>query len=114
MNTVAQHIRFIQGRIETIAEKESRPGETGVSLDKTLAALTEAGRRRVMMLLDRIRAFSDDPNERAAADHLRKRAARAWYGPSVSFSGDTFRTPAVRGTDPFWSGFDPSRSRELD
>src|SRR5215211_6014409 len=57
MTTVAQHIRFIQIRIETIADKESLPGETGMSLDETLAALTEAGCRRVAMLLDRIRAF---------------------------------------------------------
>ena len=116
MNTVAQHIRSIQVRIETIAEKESRPGETGLSLDETLAGLTEAGRRRVMMLLDRIRAFSDDPNERTAADHIRKRAARAWYGASVSFAGDTFAIPVVapeRGS-PFSRASAPSRSRELD
>jgi hypothetical protein len=90
MTTVAQHFRSIQIRIETIAEKESVPGETGVSLDETLAALTEAGRRRVTMLLDRIRAFSEDPNEQTAADHIRRRAVRAWYGASVSF-GHTFR-----------------------
>jgi hypothetical protein len=53
MTTVAQHIRSIQVRIETIAEKESHPGETGASLDETLAALTEAGRRRVAMPLRR-------------------------------------------------------------
>jgi hypothetical protein len=91
MTTVAQHIRSIQIRIETIAEKESLPGETGESLDETLAALTEAGRRRVRMLLDRIRAFSEDPNERTAAGHIRRRAARAWYGPSVTLVGDPFR-----------------------
>src|SRR5215213_4345891 len=96
MITVAQHIRFIQVRIETIAEKESLSDGTGLSLDETLAALTEAGRRRVTMLLDRIRAFSEDPNERTAADHIRRRAARAWYGPSVSFVGSTFGTPAGR------------------
>jgi len=96
MTTVAEHIRFIQIRIETIAEKESLPGETVMSLDETLAALTEAGRRRVAMLLDRIRAFSEDPNERTAAEQIRRRAARAWYGPSVSFVGSTFGTPAGR------------------
>ena len=95
MITVAQHIRFIQVRIETIAEKESLPGETGLSLDATFAALTEAGRRRVTMLLDRIRAFSEDPNERTAADHIRKRAARAWYGDTVTFVGDMFRANRI-------------------
>jgi len=77
MTTGAQHIRFSEVRIETIAERASLPGETGLSLDATFAALTEAGRRRVTMLLDRIRAFSEDPNERTAADHIRRRVVHA-------------------------------------
>ena len=97
MTTVAECLRLIQVRIETIAETES-PGETGVSLDETLAALTEPGRRRVMMLLDRIRAVSTDPNEQTAADIMRRRAARAWYGESVTFArvtvGGALRGPA--------------------
>ena len=76
MTTLPEHLRRIQVRIETIAETESHPGETGVSLDETLAALREAGRRRVMMLLDHIRTASHDPQERDAADLIRRRAAR--------------------------------------
>ena len=91
MTTVAQHVRSIQVRIESIAEKESVPRETGVSLDETLVALTEAGRRRVTMLLDRIRAFSEDPHERTAAEHIRRRAATVWYGPSVYWAGNRLR-----------------------
>ena len=87
MTTVPEHIRSIQIRIETIAETESRPGETGVTLEKTLAALTEPGRRRVKMLLDHINATSHDAQERKAADLIRRRAARAWYGECVSFMG---------------------------
>jgi outer membrane protein TolC len=40
------------------------------------------------MLLEVIKAFSNDPDERTAADYIRMRAARAWYGPSISFSGN--------------------------
>ena len=89
MTTVPECLRQIQVRIETIAETESHPGQTGVSLEETLAALTAPGRRRVMMLLDRIRAVSNDPNERSAADIMRRRAARVWYGESVAFAGST-------------------------
>ncbi len=55
--------------------------------DDTLAALDLVGRRRVTMMLEMVRAFSDDPMEKAAAEHIRVRAARAWYGASVSFAG---------------------------
>ena len=95
MSRVIEHVRSIQVRVESIAEKGSRPGETGVSLDETLASPTEAGCRRGTMLLDRIRAFSEDPNERTAAEMIRRRAARAWYGASVSFAVNTFCTPAA-------------------
>jgi hypothetical protein len=82
--TVIRHLALIQARIEKIAAQDSAAG-TGTSLDETLARLTHAARRRVTMLLGRIRAFSDDPQERAAVDAIRRRAARAWYGSSVSF-----------------------------
>jgi hypothetical protein len=51
------------------------------------------GRCRVTMLLEFIKAFSNDPNEWAAANHIRMRAARAWYGPSLSFSKDLLEGP---------------------
>ena len=47
-------------------------------------ALTELGRRRVMMLVDHIRAVSSDSHEREAADLVRRRAARVWYGEAVT------------------------------
>ncbi|WP_156312747.1 hypothetical protein [Microvirga massiliensis] len=84
--TVARHILRLQLRIEGIAETASVRGKAGVNLDDRLAALDLTGRRRVTMLLELIKAFSNDPDEQAAADHIRMRAARAWYGPSVSFS----------------------------
>jgi hypothetical protein len=86
--SIAEHLVRLQVRIETIAENASEPGKTGLNLDDTLAALNLVGRRRVTMLLEMIKAFSDDPAEKAAAEHIRLRAARAWYGPSVSFTAD--------------------------
>jgi hypothetical protein len=97
VTTVPEHIRSIQIRIETIAETESHPGETGVTLEETLAALTEPGRRRVKMLLDHIHAASLDLHGRKAADLIRRRAARAWYGEGVSFVGGS-RVGLVRSS----------------
>jgi hypothetical protein len=89
--TVYRHIGLIHARIERIAARAPMPTMADDSLDRTLAELTDAGRRRVTILLDRINAFSEDPNERAAVEHIRRRAARAWYGASVSFNGDSRR-----------------------
>ena len=97
MTTVTDPLRAIQVRIETIAETESHPGETGISLEETLAALTGPGRRRVKMLLDHIHATSRDPLERKAADLIRRRAAEAWSAGEVSFAG-TSRIGLVRAS----------------
>jgi hypothetical protein len=40
------------------------------------------------MILEGIRAFSNDPDETAAAEHIQRRAARAWYGATISFAGE--------------------------
>src|SRR5215210_4638905 len=93
--SVPHQIIHLQVRIETVAENHSVPGSSGVSLHDILAGLDLIGRRRVTMMLETIKAFSDDPDERAAADHLQMRAARAWYGSSVSFANDE-RSPSER------------------
>jgi hypothetical protein len=49
------------------------PGQTGLSLQDTLVALTPKGRSHVTMLLERVSACSEDPDEQAAADHVRSR-----------------------------------------
>lgn len=86
---VARHLVRLQVRIETVAENCSIPGETGLSLEETLAALTERGRHRVTMLLDHVRAFSTNPEEITAADHIRHLAERAWaLSPSHGDEGD--------------------------
>jgi hypothetical protein len=78
--SVERHIVRLQVRIETIAENESLPGPTGLSLEETLAALTSKGRRRVLMLLERVQAFSEEADERAAAEHIKRLAEYAWSG----------------------------------
>jgi hypothetical protein len=83
--SIPEHLVRLQSRIESIAETASDPGKAGLNLDDTLAALNLVGRRRVTMLFEMIKAFSDDADEKAAAEHIRLRAARAWYGVSVSF-----------------------------
>ena len=80
--SVARHLIRIQVRIETIAENASVPGRAGLSLDDTLASLTADGRRRVLMLLEMIAAFSEDADEKEAAAWIRQRAEQAWSGSS--------------------------------
>ena len=76
--TIARHLARLQVRIETIAEHNSVPGPAGLSLEDTLSALTPTGRDRVAMLLEKVRAFSNDPDERTAADLIRELAERTW------------------------------------
>jgi hypothetical protein len=85
--STTRHLVRLQVRIETIAENHSIPGETGLSLEDTLAALTARGRRRITMLLEHARTFSIDPDEQAAADHIRQLAELVW-ARSPSDSGD--------------------------
>jgi len=86
--SVAHQIIRLQVRIETVAEIHSTPGRRGLNLQDTLAGLDLIGRRRVTMMLEMIKAFSENADERAAADHIHMRAARAWYGGTVSFASD--------------------------
>jgi hypothetical protein len=96
MSVVLQIIR-LQVRIETIAENHSVPGPRGLSLDETLAGLDLVGRRRVTMLLEMIKAFSEDPDERGAAEHIQTRAARAWRSrPSANPADRSPRPPFDR------------------
>jgi hypothetical protein len=81
MSIVLQIVR-LQVKIETIAENHSVPGPRGLSLDDTLAGLDLVGRRRVAMLIEMVKAFSEDPDERSAAEHIQTRAARAWCNSS--------------------------------
>lgn len=76
--SIERQIVRLQVRIETIAENESVPGAAGLGLEDTLAALTVEGRHRVLMLLERIRVTSEDPEERAAAEYIRTMAESAW------------------------------------
>ncbi|HEY8383601.1 MAG TPA: hypothetical protein VIL09_15745 [Microvirga sp.] len=82
------HIICLQSRIESIAETSSKPGPAELGLDDTLAHLTLVGRRRVDMLLERVLAFSNDDDERAAAAHIQERTARVWHGGQAGHSSD--------------------------
>ena len=86
--SIPREIFRLQVWIETIAEQHSRPGKSGLGLDETLAGLDQTGRRHLRMTLEAIRAFSDDPDEKAAAEHIQRRAAQAWYGPTISFADE--------------------------
>jgi hypothetical protein len=72
--TVSRHLACILTQVEQIAANASVPGATRVPINDTLATLREMGRRRVTMLLDRINAFSEDLDERAAVEQIRGRA----------------------------------------
>ena len=87
MSIVLQIVR-LQVRIETIAENHSVPGPRGLSLDDTLAGLDLVGRRHVTMLLEMIRAFSEDSDEKSAAEHIQIRAARAWNSRPMAAAAD--------------------------
>ena len=41
------------------------------------------------MMLEMVRACSDDADEKAAAEHIQMRSAQACYGPSVSFTDES-------------------------
>ena len=62
--TIARHLARLHVLIETIAEHNSVRDSAGLSLEDTLSALTPTGRDRVAMLLEKVRAFSNDPDER--------------------------------------------------
>jgi hypothetical protein len=87
MSIVLQIVR-LQVRVETIAENHSVPGPRGLSLDDTLAGLDLVGRRRVTMLLEMVRAFSEDPDEKSAAEHIQIQAACAWHGRPSAAAAD--------------------------
>jgi hypothetical protein len=91
MSIVLQIVR-LQVKIETIAENHSVPGPRGLSLDDTLAGLDLVGRRRVMMLLEMVKTFSEDGDERNVAEHIQARADRAWHIRSTTQDGDVPRS----------------------
>jgi hypothetical protein len=95
--SIPREIIRLQVRIETIAEQHSRPGKSRLGLDETLAGPDQTGRRHVRMILEAIRAFSDNPDEKAAAEHIQRQAARAWYGPTIRFAGE--HSDPTRTTD---------------
>jgi hypothetical protein len=81
-------LTVLQTRIDEMADHAGMTGAARSSLDETLAALSKASRRRLFMILESLRAFSPDPEQRAAAEAVQERAARAWGEQAEEITGE--------------------------
>ncbi|MBM1172211.1 hypothetical protein [Microvirga arabica] len=103
----------VQSRIEEIADQAGIEGHARLSVDDTLAALPWVLRRRLVLMLQSLKAFSPDPAVRAAADFFQIKAAKIWA--AMPFQGHQDETttdttvlveprrtssPAARGKKP--------------
>jgi hypothetical protein len=68
----------VQQRIEEIADLAGIAGSARLSVDETLAALSSAYRRRLVLTLESLKAFSPDEEVREAAELYQLRAAQIW------------------------------------
>jgi hypothetical protein len=68
----------VQSRIEEIADQAGIEGHARLSVDDTLATLPWVLRRRLILTLQSLKAFSPDPSVRAAADFFQVKAAKIW------------------------------------
>jgi hypothetical protein len=68
----------VQSRIDEIADQAGIQGAARLSLDDTLAALPWPFRRRLVLALQSLKAFSPDPGVRDAAEFFQLKAARVW------------------------------------
>jgi hypothetical protein len=68
----------VQSRIEEIADQAGIDGPARLSVDDTLAALPWVYRRRLILAVQSLKAFSPDPAVRAAADFFQFKAAKIW------------------------------------
>ncbi|WP_262029499.1 hypothetical protein [Microvirga sp. Mcv34] len=68
----------IQSRIDDIADQAGVEGAARLSVDETLAALPWPFRRRLVLTLQSLKAFSPDPGIRDAAGFFQLKAAGVW------------------------------------
>jgi hypothetical protein len=68
----------VQSRIEEIADQAGVQGTSRLSVDDTLAALPWPFRRRLVLALQSLKAFSPDPDVQNAAELFQLKAARVW------------------------------------
>ncbi|MBQ0820816.1 hypothetical protein KBI52_11425 [Microvirga sp. HBU67558] len=68
----------VQRRIEDVADQAGVEGAARLNVDDTLAALPWPYRRRLVLTLQSLQAFSPDPDVQRAAEFFQLKAARAW------------------------------------
>jgi hypothetical protein len=68
----------VQSRIDEIADQAGVEGMARLSVDETLAALPWPYRRRLVLALQSLTAFSPDPDMRDAAEFFQLQAAKVW------------------------------------
>jgi hypothetical protein len=68
----------VQSRIDDIADQAGVEGGARLSVEDTLAALPWPYRRRLVLSLQSLQAFSPDPGMRDAAEFFQVKAARLW------------------------------------
>ncbi|MFL5512329.1 MAG: hypothetical protein ACJ8CN_07835 [Gemmatimonadales bacterium] len=68
----------VQSRIDDIADQAGVEGAARLNVDDTLAALPWPYRRRLVLTLQSLQAFSPDPNVQQAAGLFQLTAARVW------------------------------------
>jgi hypothetical protein len=93
--SIVDHLARLQARIETVAGNNSRRGKARLGLDNTLAALDRMGQRRVTMMLEMIRAFSDDLEDEGSR--------RAPLGPGCTGVVWPYGQHFERGRDPHYA-----------
>ena len=68
----------VQSRIDDFADQAGVEGAARMSVAETLAALPWPFRRRLVLTLQSLKAFSPDPGMRDAADFFQLKAAEVW------------------------------------
>jgi len=79
----------VQSRIEDLADQAGIEGAERMSVAETLAALPWPFRRRLVLTLQSLKAFSPDPDLQRAAEFFQLRAAEVWAAmPFEGHRGD--------------------------
>jgi uncharacterized protein (DUF1684 family) len=82
----------VQSRIDEIADQAGVEGSARLSVDDTLAALPWPFRRRLVLALQSLKAFSPDPGVQDAAEFFQLKAAKVWA--AMPFQGHVAEEPA--------------------
>ncbi|EIM26892.1 hypothetical protein [Microvirga lotononidis] len=80
----------VQSRIDDIADQAGVEGAARLTVDDTLTALPWPFRRRLVLTLQSLKAFSSDPEVQRAAEFFQLKAARVWA--AMPFQGHAAET----------------------